>query len=401
VVIEVVVTQIREDSNIEIDAEHAPLVKAMARHLKCHRSKQTRLLFNAAGLGKLPLKLRRRGRGAPRRPGARPRPRWTMPRNWDQTLKEWAETIHATDEARGSAAQKAITAAVRASEPLAKKGFVPDVFVTGSYRNNTNIRAGSDVDVAVVLRDVVYYDLPADGSLTREMLGIRDSDHTFAAFRDDIGAALRAHFDKPTITQGDKPTILYGDKAFNVRASGDRLEADVAVFFEHRRYPGKKIGTEWEHHKGVEMRSRRDPARRIVNWPEQHHTRGAAKNDATGRRFKRMVRILKHLTADMEQGTLEQRSAAGQVSSFGLECLAFNAPDDCFHQQEGGYLLDLRALLTWLGTSTRPKADAGGFVEVSGMEKLFRAATGRTQEQAYAFARAAWARVFEQEPLPW
>ena len=81
-----------------------------------------------------------------------------MPRNWDQTLKEWAETIHATDEARGSAAQEAIRAAIRASEPLAKKGFVPDVFVTGSYRNNTNIRAGSDVDVAVVLRAVVYYE---------------------------------------------------------------------------------------------------------------------------------------------------------------------------------------------------------------------------------------------------
>jgi hypothetical protein len=314
-----------------------------------------------------------------------------MPRNWDQTLKEWAETIHATDEARGSAAQEAIRDAIRASTQLKQRRI--DVLVTGSYRNQTNIRGDSDIDVAVVLRDVAFHAFPADGSVTRERLGIRDADYSFDAFRDDVGAALRERFGKDQITEGNK--------AFNVCRSGDRLEADVAVFLEYRRYTGKKTSTgAWEHQEGVELRSRREPEVHVVNWPQQHYDRGVAKNEATNRRFKRMVRIFKHLAADMaEQGTAEQQSAAGQVRSFGLECLVHNVPNDHFNLEEGGYLKDTRAVLTWLGKATKPSYDAPELDEVSGMEKLFRA--DRTREQAYAFVRAAWGRVFDKEPLPW
>ena len=62
-----------------------------------------------------------------------------MPRNWDQTLKDWAETIYATDEARGKSAREGVKNAVHDAGVLAQKRI--DVFVTGSYRNNTNIRA--------------------------------------------------------------------------------------------------------------------------------------------------------------------------------------------------------------------------------------------------------------------
>jgi hypothetical protein len=316
-----------------------------------------------------------------------------MSRNWDQTLKDWAETICATDEARGSAAREAINEAIRAAPALAQKRI--DVSVTGSYRNNTNIRADSDIDVAVVLRDDVFYALPADGSLTREMLGLQDSDYTFETWRNDVGAALRAGLGKENVSEGNK--------AFNVRATGARLEADVAVFMLHRRYTGKKTATgAWDFAGGVEMRPRTAPSERIINWPQQHQERGAAKNEATNGRFKRMVRIFKHLRVDMtEQGDDEQKSAAGQVTSFFLECLVHNAPSAHFNLENGGWLKDTRAVLTWLGGATRPGGDASSFVEVSGMELLYRPATRRTQEQAYAFVRAAWRRIFGEAVLPW
>lgn len=130
----------------------------------------------------------------------------------------WAETINVNDEARGRGAREAIQQAIRGALELAQKGI--DVYVTGSYRNNTNTRADSDIDVAVVLRDVIFYELPADGSVTRETLGFQDADYTFTAYRDDIGAALRARFEAKSVTDGNK--------AFDVRASGDRLDAAVA-----------------------------------------------------------------------------------------------------------------------------------------------------------------------------
>ncbi|WP_433926691.1 nucleotidyltransferase domain-containing protein [Sorangium cellulosum] len=123
-----------------------------------------------------------------------------MSRNWDQTLKDWAETINATDEERGRSAREAIQQAIRGAPKLEQKGI--DVFVTGSYRNNTNTRADSDIDVAVVLRDLAFYEFPADGSVTREILGLRTSDYSFGAFRNDVEAALQARFGTGNVTAG-------------------------------------------------------------------------------------------------------------------------------------------------------------------------------------------------------
>lgn len=316
-----------------------------------------------------------------------------MPRNWDQTLKDWAETIHATDEARGKRAKQIITEAVHDATSLAKKKI--DVYVTGSYRNNTNIRADSDIDVAVVACDVIFYQLPGKGSPTKEDLGIRDPEYAFPAFRDEVGEALRAKLKKENVAEGDK--------AFKIFASGDRLKADVPVFFGYRLYTGgKNEDGSWHYHEGIAMNPRSDPSKRIVNWPKQHVMCGEAKNTKTNGRFKRLVRIFKHLRADMaEQGNAEQKSGAGQVTSFFLECLISNAPNSAFDQDDGGWLGDMREVLTYLGKATKPDADASAFTEVSGREQLFRAETGRTQAQAYAFVRAAWGRVFEGEKFPW
>lgn len=309
-----------------------------------------------------------------------------MSRNWDQTIKDWAETINATDEARGRGASEAIRKAIRGAPELAKRSI--DVYVTGSYRNNTNTRADSDIDVAVVLRDVIFYELPADGSGPREMLGRHDAEYTFAAYRDAVGAALRSRFDARSVTDGNK--------AFDVHASGDRLAADVAAFMLHRRYTGKKTATgAWEFFEGIELRPRNAPATRIINWPEQHYERGVAKNDATNGRYKHMVRIFKHLRVDMaEQGNGEQRSAAGQAGSFFLECLVYNAPNTCFNRQQGGYLEDTRQVIGWLLGATKPDADASKLVEVSEMKPLFGGPARRTQAQAYAFLKAAEGRIF-------
>ncbi|KYF65102.1 nucleotidyltransferase domain-containing protein [Sorangium cellulosum] len=315
-----------------------------------------------------------------------------MSRNWDQTLKDWAETINATDEERGRSAREAIQQAIRGAPKLEHKGI--DVFVTGSYRNNTNTRADSDIDMAVVLRDIAFYEFPAEGLVTREMLGIRTSDYSFDAFRGDVEAALRVQFGTSNVTAGNK--------AFDVRASGARLDADVAVFLKHRRYTGKKTATgAWEYVEGVELRPRDAPAERIINWPEQHYERGIAKNDATNRRFKRMVRILKRLRADMAvQGDTEQQSAAGQVRPFVLECLVHNAPDACFNLEEGGYLKDTEAVLSWLLRATQPRGTGHKLMEVSGLQPLFDGPARRTPQQAYAFLKTAWRRIFGAKELP-
>jgi hypothetical protein len=55
---------------------------------------------------------------------------------------------------------------------------------------------------------------------------------------------------------------------------------------------------------------------RIFNCPEQHYSNGVAKNTATARRFKAVVRVLKHLRYEMLNAGI---TSAKPVPSFLLE----------------------------------------------------------------------------------
>ena len=57
----------------------------------------------------------------------------------------------------------------------------------------------------------------------------------------------------------------------------------------------------------------------IINWPEQQHTNGVGKNQATHERFKAMVRVLKNLRNQMDDKGV---AASGPISSFLIEAPA-------------------------------------------------------------------------------
>lgn len=83
-------------------------------------------------------------------------------------------------------------------------------------------------------------------------------------------------------------SVTRGNKAFDLHSNSYRVDADVVACFEHRRY--NKDGT---YTKGTQFTTK--DGKTIVNFPEQHYANGVSKNNATGRRYKRVVRILKRL----------------------------------------------------------------------------------------------------------
>src|SRR5690606_13217999 len=98
----------------------------------------------------------------------------------------------------------------------------------------------------------------------------------------------------------------------DIKANTYRVEADVAAFFEHRRYT-----SQYNYLSGVEMiPDNRDPYI-VRNWPEQHYENGVGKNNATGRRYKRIVRILKTLSNEMSANGIK---SAASAPSFLVEC---------------------------------------------------------------------------------
>lgn len=308
-----------------------------------------------------------------------------MSRNWHESFKVWSKPPTEEEEAKGKKAADMIRDALRSCQALKSHNF--DVYPTGSYRNNTNVRLDSDIDIAVVLTDAVFSEYPSDGSLTREMLGFKSAAYDLNAFRNDIEKALVSKFGRQGVVQGDK--------TFNVQETSQRLDADVTTFCEHRRYTGRKNSDgSWQHHTGAETRSRKEPLKRIINWHQQHYDQGVTRNDKTRRRFKRLTRILKRLRNDMrEKGTAPGKAAAEPVPSFLIECLVFNAPNDCFNREDGSYFEDTRETIRWLWNATKNDDPCHGFVEVSGMKYLFRNTQPWSRSQAHDFLLQAWRHV--------
>jgi predicted nucleotidyltransferase len=293
-----------------------------------------------------------------------------MARDWEAQFREWAKPPGQTEQARCDNAITAISNAIRASEKLRERNVV--VFAHGSYRNNTNVRKDSDVDIGILCTDTFFYK-PLPEGLTEASLGISPATYDYQQFKSEVSEVLIAHFGSTAVKRGNK--------AFDVHETNYHVEADVAGFFEHRRY--KADGTYLE---GVALLTDKEK-RRIANWPEQHYENGVRKNKQTGTRFKGTVRVLKALSSEMT----DQGVSGGNIPGFLIECLVWNVPNENF--QHSTFRADVRAALAFLFNNTRSQESSKGWGEVSELIYLFHSDQKWTCPQARAFTSSAWAYI--------
>lgn len=288
--------------------------------------------------------------------------------DWEGKFRAWARPPSDAEQQRCERTVREIRAAI-ANDALLQKRNV-HVFVQGSYRNNTNVRRDSDVDVGVVCFDTFFYDNMSDQP--DDNLGFGPPSYTYESFKVDVGRALTAHFENGAVTRGNK--------AFDIKSSRNQVEADVAPFFQHRRYsaPNRFIS-------GVELRPDDGRPPKIINWPEHHYENGVAKNNRTGHRYKGFVRVLKSLRNEMsDAGYEESRPIIGFLS----ECLVWNVPDDFLCRNT--YLESFRLCLAHLIDCTGNDQRCGEWGEVSELKYLFRGSQKWSRDQAYRFLVCAW-----------
>ena len=289
-----------------------------------------------------------------------------MANDWHETFKTWAKPASDSEEEKASRTADDVRLALRRHPLLQNRLF--DVYATGSYRNNTNVRLDSDIDIAVVLREAFFYLL--SGGVTLAQLGFSPSTCSYDDFRRDIGAGLRAAFGERV-----KPS----PKAFSLRETPSRLNADVSVFLEYRWYYINAGSIQYIAGEKMQPSS----GQGIINWHQQHYDRGVEKNDATGRRFKRVVRILKRLRNDMNL----------PVPSFLIESLVYNAPNTCLNIVEGSYYEDVKATIADLWNKTKQDSSCAAFTEVNRIKPLFSPDQTWTRQMAHEFLLAAWRHV--------
>jgi hypothetical protein len=208
------------------------------------------------------------------------------------------------------------------------------VFLQGSYGNDTNIYAESDVDVVIRYDGAFYYDIkerPADEQAAFNAAYPNNGTYSYSAFKEHVRQALRTKF-------GDsaKP----GTKAIRIDGNGNRRNADVIVAFEYRRYYKFKASYDESHVTGMCFFASGNT--QIANYPKLHSENLTVKHQATGNKFKPLVRIFKNMRSKLiEDGLI----AEGSAPSYYIEGLLYNVPNDQF---VGDYQDIVLNILNWL-----------------------------------------------------
>ena len=179
-----------------------------------------------------------------------------------------------------------------------------EVFLQGSYKNDTNLGRESDVDVVVRLNHRLR---PRVARLSGQRL-LEDASHQAAyqgwkSFRDHALKAMRAKFGKAAKS---------GRKTLQVPKGRIPADADLVVTLRYKE--------------GIAFYLP-DERRWVVSFPQQHHARGVKKEKATGQRFKRSIRMFK---AARNRLVETKALTKDDAPSYFIECLIYNVPDNLF-----------------------------------------------------------------------
>ncbi len=244
------------------------------------------------------------------------------------------------------------------------------VYTKGSYANNTNVQADSDVDVAVQCHEVVYWE-NAPGS-THQPGRSYEGIWTPSKLRAEIVAALKTKFSGQVDTTGST--------AIAVHSSSARVDADVVPCFDYHYYlesGGYREGT----------RVFRKSGSSFENYPAQHLANGRAKNNDTNASFKKAVRILKRVENLMVNNNYHR-----EVPSYFVECLVYNCPNSILNLPT--WMSTIQGVLVhiWEGLQgdSEPADEDARWLEVNEAKYLFHSSQKWSRKDGRDFAKAAW-----------
>lgn len=284
--------------------------------------------------------------------------------NLEEQLAGWTGPSSDTEKEKQDRTERMICQAIDSHEPFNRCSL--KVYAKGSYANNTNVRADSDVDIAVECTDVLYWEESEEGvyAPSQKYEGI----WTPAKLRIELLAAMNAKF--------PNQVDATGSTAIQINSNSARVDADVVPCFSYKYYMKSetRAGTKIFKTNG----------RSIVNYPAQQLENGIDKNKRTGYAYKKGVRLLKRIENEMAaDGTFRE------LPSYFMECLAYNCPDSVFSSSTWTECLQQMLLHIW-DKLQGDEPDMGRWVEVNNCFHLFHSNQKWSRKDGREFAKAAW-----------
>lgn len=200
--------------------------------------------------------------------------------------------------------------------PYADKQY--EVYLQGSYGNDTNIFSESDVDIVIQLNSTFNSN---KHELSESQLALYEKDfgpatYTASDFRRDVIRVLGSHYGIRNVSDGKKSVKLVG--------VASRRNADIVVCTQYRKYSYYWGCNACPFVEGMMINNQGEST---INYPRLHAEALTQKHQQTLRRFKPLVRVLKNIKTRMvECGYINEKTAA----SYYIEGWLYNAPNELF-----------------------------------------------------------------------
>lgn len=295
-----------------------------------------------------------------------------MARDWESWLTTASGPASPTEGQERDRTEKRIRDAITAAADIPSS---VRVYAKGSYANNTNVRRDADVDVAVEWTQTQKIGRWGKTSgMSAEELGYTPVTPPIATdeYRRRVERAMTSAFGSKVDTSPDKH--------IGVLAGTGTLDADVVPCFQLHRYDapydfvvGHRIFPKSGGH--------------VDNYPKQNYDNSVAKNTATGRRYKEIVRCVKRLVGELYDDRAIPRDYPGYL----IECLVFNVPNDRFgHTRRYD---DMQGVFRYLWNGLKDEGVYLGWHEPSMLKMLFRGRPDRVPANARNVIEKAWQRI--------
>ena len=298
-------------------------------------------------------------------------------------LRTWTRRAFRDEDKRAERGEKLIRAAIRRHPMLSALPIA--VYAKGSYKNNTNVRRDSDIDIAVEYQGILFL-APAPGQVHGDAMRTRGLTPYSGPLLDPLGRfdapRFKAAAGEALVSAFGPGAISRSNKVFTVAGSDRSLPADVVpcASCDWHLAPDRWVSG------AIQLLPDRPSRGTLVNFPRQHHVSGMARNVATAKQFKRVTRILKNL-----ENLMVARGACAPLPSYLIECLVYNCPTECF-----SYLTradQVRAVLVHIARECAQVGCEWTWLEVNGVRTLFGPEQRWTRQDAHSFALAAWPYV--------
>ncbi len=286
----------------------------------------------------------------------------------EDQLTTWAKPPSETEEEKCRNAVSRITDAIKA-----KFGSDVSIFLQGSYKNRTNVKKDSDVDIVIRHDSYYFYDL---GNLSPEekkeyKANSTPADYTFSQFKNDVQTVLAEEFGQTEVERKNK--------CIRVKGSLYRVNADVVPCYEYRRY----VSPTRIEAVGVGLLP--DSGWRIHSFPQQHYDNGAKKNKDTNGAYKDIVRIVKNARNTMIDNRIITLDA---MPSFLIESFVWNIHE--LHFEHPTYVKMTSTVVSKIWQDMNDFEKHNNYAEVSDLKWLFRGDKKWTPQVVKAFMENAW-----------